>query len=82
VSCASAARCTAAGWWNKGLPTGGERGWAEVWNGTVWRAQPTAPPAKRETFAAVSCTAARTCTAVGVVKIVGTPYGQPLAERK
>ncbi len=76
VSCVPA-RCTAAGFWNKG---NGDSALAEVWNGSTWAVQPTATPIDHKTLNAISCPAARTCTAVGVSNADITV--QPVAEHK
>jgi hypothetical protein len=65
VSCASATACTAVGSYQTG--SGKHVTLAERWNGTAWSLQPTPNPASppRSALAAVSCTSASTCTAVG-----------------
>ena len=65
VSCTSVRACTAVGSYagraRKGLTL------AERWNGTRWRVQASPDPAPSfgSGFTAVSCTAARACTAAG-----------------
>jgi hypothetical protein len=63
VSCTSPHACTAVG----NYSTAGGRGLAlaERWNGTTWRIQAVAKPAKSSRFFGVSCATARACTAVG-----------------
>jgi hypothetical protein len=65
VSCPSTTACTAVG---VDVDTDGTPvTLAEVWNGTKWLIQPTPnrKGAKNSTLAAVSCTSATNCTAVG-----------------
>jgi hypothetical protein len=64
VSCATTRGCTAVGQYNAG-PKNTSLALAEVWNGSRWMAQATAPPAGNKSLVDVSCLAARTCTAVG-----------------
>ena len=65
VSCTSATACTAVGSYQ--TRSGKHVTLAERWNGTTWSRQPTpnraTPP--RSALAAVSCTSASACTAVG-----------------
>jgi hypothetical protein len=77
ISCASATACTAAGWWNKG---NGNSALIDVWNGSIWAIRQTAAPVDHKTFDAISCTAVRTCTAVGVSN-AGVSV-QPVAEHE
>ena len=80
LSCASARLCIAVG--SYGTADGGSVQLAERWNGTRWRRQATPSPAGStlSELLAVSCTAARSCTAVG--SYVGTARkGVPLAQR-
>jgi len=63
VSCATKSRCTAIGSFRRASVT--PQALAEVWNGTAWALQPTAQPISHKDLFGVSCTAARTCTAVG-----------------
>jgi hypothetical protein len=82
VSCASAT-CTAAGEYF--VPTGAQKGrhpLAEVFNGTTWSLQATAAPSFHKLFTAISCVAARTCTAVGSIFTAHTGMTQPLAEHE
>jgi len=73
VSCTSVRACTAvgssAGKAKKGLTL------AERWNGSVWRIQASPSPARSlgSGFTAVSCTAARACTAAGSFDSRGGP---------
>ena len=65
LSCASARACTAAGF---GTDSAGESTTlTERWDGTRWRIQPSPVPAGAvsATLTGVSCSAPRTCTAVG-----------------
>ena len=81
VSCVSATACTAVGSYQTGA--GQHVTLAERWNGTTWSRQPTPNPAAppRSALAAVSCTSASACTAVGTS--VDDSGGNPrtLAER-
>src|SRR5690242_12727777 len=65
VSCTSATACTAVGSYQ--TRSGGHVTLVERWNGTTWSRQPTPNPATppRSALAAVSCTSASACTAVG-----------------
>jgi hypothetical protein len=65
VSCTSATACTAVGSYQ--TRSGKHVTLAERWNGTTWSRQPTPNPATppRSALAAVSCTSASACTAVG-----------------
>ena len=81
VSCASAAACTAVGYYfnragTRILPL------AERWNGTGWAIQPTPGLAgyQNNGLFAVSCTSPRTCTAVGAA-FTSTGRLVTLAER-
>jgi hypothetical protein len=65
LSCASARACTAAGF---GTDTAGDSTTlTERWDGTRWRIQPSPVPAGAvsASLTGVSCSAPRTCTAVG-----------------
>jgi hypothetical protein len=66
VSCPSANRCTAAGWYSISSPV--ELTLAERWNGSQWAIQPTPNPAGATDtiLESVSCPAATACTAAGV----------------
>jgi hypothetical protein len=66
VSCTSASACTAVGGY--GNSAGYSVPLVERWNGTKWAIQKTPKPAGAtgRTLIGVSCTSARTCTAVGV----------------
>jgi len=63
ISCALTASCTAVGSFSRTSVTA--QALAEVWNGTAWSLQQTATPVSHKIFLSVSCTAARTCAAVG-----------------
>jgi hypothetical protein len=65
VSCTAATACTAAGSFTGG--SGATTGLAERWNGTRWAIQAVPVPAgaSNSELLAVSCTAPRSCTAVG-----------------
>lgn len=65
VSCASARACTAAGFGTGS--SGNSTTLTERWDGTRWRMQPSPAPAGAVSAVlnGVSCSAARTCTAVG-----------------
>jgi hypothetical protein len=65
LSCASARACTAAGFGTG--TTGNSTTLTERWDGTRWRIQPSPVPAGAvsATLNGVSCSAPRTCTAVG-----------------
>ena len=65
VSCTSATACTAVGSYQ--ARSGKHVTLAERWDGTTWSIQPTPNPATppRSALAAVSCTSASACTAVG-----------------
>ena len=77
VSCTSASGCTAVGDYD--TAAGLVLALAERWNGTAWRIQPLARPAKRTWLFGVSCPAARACTAIGYQNN-GTGDARPLAE--
>ncbi len=68
VSCAAARTCTAVGFYKRGA--GRFLALAERWNGKRWTIEhtPSRAAAKDSALVAVSCTAARTCTAVGFHK--------------
>jgi hypothetical protein len=64
VSCASAASCTAAGYYAK--RGGPDNTLIESWNGTSWSVVPSPNPTKLvNIFSGVSCASAASCTAVG-----------------
>jgi hypothetical protein len=82
VSCTSAAACTAIG--KYGAPFEDITPFAERWNGRRWTVQRIPSPAgvSEAVLNAVSCTAARTCTAVGNTVIRSTGLrGRMLAEQ-
>jgi hypothetical protein len=64
VSCASATYCLAVGEYNKG---GVPKTLAEIWNGSKWTQSwvPTPSGVPEARFQGVSCSAAKTCTAIG-----------------
>jgi hypothetical protein len=66
VSCTSGSFCTAVGSYFS--MAGGPLTMAETWNGTAWRFRATPNPVAqgRNQLNSVSCTSARSCTAVGV----------------
>jgi hypothetical protein len=76
-------RCTAAGAYFPATATT-YRGWhalADFLNGGHWSVQATAIPHDHKLFSSISCTAARTCTAVGTAITTRDSRGdQPLAE--
>jgi len=80
LSCASARACTAAGFGTG--TTGDSTALTERWDGTRWRIQPSPVPAGTvsATLNGVSCSAPRTCTAVGDYFGAGQRE-LPLAER-
>jgi hypothetical protein len=65
VSCSSASRCSAVGWYT--AKSGITRTLAEYWNGTAWATQatPNLAPDISTQFTGVSCSSASACTAVG-----------------
>jgi hypothetical protein len=69
VSCAAAAACTTAGYYDTGIGPGHgtQLALAEGWNGTDWATQtiPSPSGAVGSALAGVSCTSASACTAVG-----------------
>jgi len=67
VSCRSATACLAVGY-STPMPGTSDQMLAEAWDGTAWTIQAAANPAgaTASMLNAVSCTAARTCTAVGL----------------
>jgi hypothetical protein len=64
VSCPSASACMAVGV-NSNRTGSKLRALAESWNGTHWARVPTRSPGTGNELHSVSCTSARTCTAVG-----------------
>ncbi|HEV2451668.1 MAG TPA: hypothetical protein VGS62_07060 [Streptosporangiaceae bacterium] len=66
VSCTSDTSCTAVGNYEPTPPNGSQLTLAEHWNGTTWTVQPTPNPANPvASLAAIACSSAATCTAVG-----------------
>ena len=61
VSCASAATCTAVGYYFS--TPGADRTLIESWNGTTWTVVPS--PSRGNSLTDVSCVSAAACTAVG-----------------
>jgi hypothetical protein len=85
VSCTSARSCEAVGG-GVTMPAPGQLGpltLAERWNGRKWVLQHVPVPAgsNRPVLAAVSCTSARACTAVGSYGPAGGGASVPLVER-
>ena len=75
VSCVTSAFCTAVGWdINPEGGSGNPTTMAEIWDGTAWTIEPTAPLTGTSQFNGVTCSSATECVAVG------TQNGQPLAE--
>ena len=76
VSCVSAARCVAVGWFSG---KGKEFALADTWNGKAWTpAQLPAPGGADASLSGVSCKSAASCVAVGSYARVGP--AAPLAE--
>jgi hypothetical protein len=84
VWCVSPASCTAAGSYVATTAPNVSRALAEYWDGSAWALEPTATPAGNKMLAAVTCTSAHTCTAVGVAPNIqkGSNKDLPLAERE
>jgi hypothetical protein len=76
VSCSSATSCITVGRHGLGASTGT---YAAHWNGSHWQGQKTAAPTTGKQFAAISCTTASICTAVGSSIDASAP---PLAEQR
>jgi hypothetical protein len=73
VSCPTATWCVAVGN-SETNPNGDEGTLAEAWDGTAWRVQVTPNPGRTESsLAAVSCTSAKACTAVGYADAMPKP---------
>jgi hypothetical protein len=87
VSCTSASACTATGTYGNGSGVHGvgTATLAERWNGTAWTVQTTPSPDQSEDpdnlLAAVSCTSASACTAVGPAYTTSSGATKNLAER-
>lgn len=81
VSCVSAGACTAVGWYDNAAGT--QQPLAERWDGQNWSLLTTPVPSgsAAATFAAVSCTSANACVAVGAVQTI-TGHHLPLTERE
>jgi hypothetical protein len=77
VSCPTATRCTATGWYDKGP---GHAALGVFWNGSAWAVQHMAQPPARQTPNAISCVAVRTCEVVGKQILTTSQFFQPLAE--
>jgi photosystem II stability/assembly factor-like uncharacterized protein len=77
VSCVSANRCIAVGEWGNRI--GAMRTLIESWDGSSWKVQksPNRPDVQLEYLFGVSCTATRTCFAVGFSS-TGSGVGQSL----
>ena len=80
VACTSPSACTAVGFRtdSSGNPVATL---AERWNGTGWSIQPTPNPAPGGLLAAVSCTSASACTAVGNLNGTAHAGSTTLVER-
>jgi hypothetical protein len=80
VACTSPSSCTAVGFRtdSSGNPVGPI---AERWNGTGWSIQSTPNPAPGGLLAAVSCTSASACTAVGNLNGTAHAGSTTLVER-
>jgi len=80
VACTSPSACTVVGFRtdNSGNPVGPL---AERWNGTGWSIQSTPNPAPGGLLAAVSCTSASACTAVGNLNGTAHAGSTTLVER-
>jgi hypothetical protein len=78
VSCVSATRCVAVGFYDKG--SGRAFALAGTWNGKTWTpAQLPAPVGANASLDGVSCKSVTSCVAVGAYQ-VGDHAGAPLAE--
>jgi hypothetical protein len=67
VSCAAAASCEAAGWYEASTTANHQQTLTENWNGSAWKLQHAAAPsgATVNSLSSVSCTSASFCEAVG-----------------
>jgi hypothetical protein len=65
VSCTASNACTAVGNFAVTINGAIEPEGAQGWNGTKWSVETTVNPGTTFQFAGISCTAAKTCTAVG-----------------
>jgi hypothetical protein len=83
VSCVSAVRCTAAGWFTSQAPGHANRlsALAEYWTGSSWAPQPTAQPSANRILTAISCTGPRVCTAAGE-RYLSPHVPEPIAENE
>jgi hypothetical protein len=84
IWCASAANCTATGYYTTGVTSGPGAALVEHWDGSAWTREPTPanPPGSNVSLlAAVSCTSAASCTAVGASFYNSSPRVRTLAER-
>ena len=81
VACPSRAECVAAG---TGYPPAGSKNgsfpFADLWNGSRWTAGRAAAAGSGGGFAAVSCSSARNCYAVGEYTPKGSNASVPLIE--
>ena len=80
VSCVTATRCVAVGFYDKGSS---QFALADVWNGATWTpAQPPAPGGQNTALSGVACRSAANCVAVGAYtrNTSGGPTSAPLAE--
>jgi hypothetical protein len=82
VSCGAANACIAVGTLLSGSPVIKGHTLAESWNGTAWTMKSTPNPkgATDSNLYAVSCSAVRTCMAVGMYDDAAAPNGIPFAE--
>lgn len=84
IWCASAANCTATGYYTTGVTSGPGQALVEHWDGSAWTIEPAPanPPGSYVSILdAVSCTSAASCTAVGASLYVSSPTSRTLAER-
>jgi hypothetical protein len=65
VSCSSQKSCVAVGYWCSVDGCLENQSLVEVWDGTTWSVVSSPDPGSRNQLNSVSCTSARTCTAVG-----------------
>ncbi len=67
MTCASAATCTAVGYYNgNGSPSGADtKTLIESWDGTHWSLVPSPSPASSPVLNGISCASAAACTAAG-----------------
>ena len=84
VSCASSTACTAVGQYFPSFLAGQSEPLAETWNGSAWTIEepPTPPGGISAGLAAVSCTPANTCSAVGAFSPSPNSDSRVLLERR